>query len=145
MKLNSANKENIQELCDKMRESKKKIITTKIEKHSRLILDNLFDDEKAFNNLGPKLLFNYVMIIQDLIMILLLNNFYDFSKVTSKSIRYRYSKENNHDEKFMHCESFLVIKNNILNNYIGVSFCQQLLNLFDLRYRGSHNTVKLTN
>jgi hypothetical protein len=140
------NKENIQELCDKMRESKKKIIRTKIEKNSGLILDNLFDDEKAFNNVGPKRLFNYVMIIQDLIMILLLNNFYDFSKVTENSIRYRYSKENNHDEKFMHCESFLVIKNNILNNYIGVSklccpFCQQLLNLFDLKYRGSHNRL----
>jgi hypothetical protein len=140
------NKENIQELCDKMKKSKNKIIKTRIEINSGILLDNLFDDEKENNNKSPKLIFNYVMIIQDLIMILLLNNFYDFSKITLNSIKYSWSKKNNHDEKFMHCESFLAIKNNFLNNYIGVSklccpFCQQLLNLFGLKYRGSHDRL----
>jgi hypothetical protein len=147
--LEKINRENIQELCDKMKENKKRIVKTRIELNSGLILENLFEDEKAYTNKSPKLIFNYVIIIQDLIMILLLNNFYDFSNITLNSIKYSCSKENNYDERFMHCESFLATKNNILNNYVGVSklccpFCQQLLNLFGLKYRGSHNRLTLS-
>jgi hypothetical protein len=120
-------------------------LTNKQSKKCTKLADNLrlkhlgnFELFKSSNELNDEFNknFNLLLFLQDLVLVFISKDFYDFGDVNE--IIYKNVEK-------MHSECVVATDSKIVSNeYIGISklccpFCQKFLQLLDIRFRGGHN------
>ena len=122
----------------------------KIKEHDKTILEKnlhlIYNEEDVLDAFEdpPAHKFNLLMFLQDLVIIFISKDYYDFSNfsiIRENFFQYSYKDE-------MHAESLLAIQANRAK-YIGVSklccpFCQKFLCLLDISFRGGHDRIKMS-